>query len=73
MGTGGRRDNVARAALATLRGIFGRPCAKYFSLDFKSETIKRNMGLCGIEADISERMGKKPKTITSIGPLAVVV
>ena len=72
-GIGGRRDDVASAAPGTMEDIFGRPYAKYFSLEFKSETIKRDMCPYRMEADISEQMGGKPKTITSKSPSAVLV
>ena len=71
--TGGRRDHVASVAPETMKDIFGRPYAKYFSLEFKSETTKRDMCPYRMEADISEQLRGKPKTITSKGPSAVLV
>ena len=72
-GTGGRRDHVVSAAPGSMEEIFVRPYAKYFSLEFKSETTKRDMCPYRRKADISEQMGGKPKTITSKGSSAVLV
>ena len=53
--------------------MFGRAYARYFSVRFENEEIKREMCLYQMGKDISKQLGDQPRAITSKGPAVILV
>ena len=62
-----------KEARRTMEGIFGRPFARYFILQFSSEGEKRDMCPFHTEADLGKQIEATPISITSRGATALLV
>ena len=68
-----RKQSSSNRELGIMEDIFDGAYARYFSVGFEKEEIKREMCSYEMEKDISEQRGGQPRAITSKGSAVILV